>query len=80
MSAFALAAIRPGVQWTNKHTREATTITRLTSRVERIPDPAGGFRDEQQFVVHHTANVPPGFREGYGDSALSFVEHWEPSA
>ena len=64
--------------WINKHTSERTVIKDFRSRTERIPDPRGGFMDEHQLVVHHTANVPPGYSEGYGDDAVSFIEHWRP--
>lgn len=63
--------------WVNRHTRELTTIAGLDARTERVPDPAGGFRDQREFVVHHTANVPPGFSQGYGDELGSFLEHWQ---
>ncbi len=75
-----LAALRPHAVWTNRHTGEETTITELASRVERVPDPNGlGFIGEPQLVVHHTVNVPPGMKRGYGDDSLSFVEHWQPA-
>ncbi len=72
-------ALRPWQVWTNKHTGETTTVRDFESRVERIPIAAGGFRDDQQLVVHHSANVPPGFTKGYGDDARSFVKHWDPA-
>jgi hypothetical protein len=70
--------LRPGEIWCNVHTGEETRLTTFTSRVERLPDPRGGFRDDPQLVVHHTSNVPPGFKWGYGDDLASFLEHWQP--
>lgn len=70
--------IRPDTVWVNEHTNERTTITRLDSRVERVPAVNGGFRDDHQTIVHHTLNAPPGLSEGYGDEVRSFIEHWRP--
>lgn len=70
--------LRPGVVWINDHTDDETTITEFDTRVERIPDPAGGFKNDPQIVVHHTVNAPPGFKKGYGDDLASFLEHWQP--
>lgn len=70
--------LRPGVVWINDHTGDETTITEFATRTERVPDPAGGFKDDHQIVVHHTTNVPPGFDKGYGDDLRSFLAHWQP--
>ena len=75
-----LLHLRPHAVWVNKHTHERTVIRDFAARTERVPVAAGGFADDHQLVVYHTANVPPGFKRGYGDDALTFVEHWEPLA
>lgn len=61
-----------GQRWVNRHTDRATEITGLATDRRGYP---GGERDV--FVVHHTSNVPPGFKRGHGDELESFLKHWE---
>ena len=76
----ALDRLRPGAIWVNKHTGDATKIKTFASRIERLPNATGGFKDDPQLVVHHTCNAPPGFKQGYGDDLDTFLEHWRPAA
>jgi hypothetical protein len=82
-----LTQVQRGQRWRNRHTGAMTTV--LAVKSERRKEPTrlgqatdgrflfGGIREVDRVLVHHTSNIPPGFKRGAGDRFESFVHNWQ---